>query len=138
MTTPTPESESTPSITERQAFDLLAARQARRIDKELRSASLTTVVTTGRTKVGTLTKKERHRRKVEERHLARELEKRETERRTLLHAMHNAPGASTSHRGSRSTWAVADSSTVKRAEDAPTERVTDGRVHPVTVTRDAS
>lgn len=61
----------------------------------------------------------------------RKIEKREQERRRIEAAMQSAPGASAAHRGTKSTHALDDRT--RRERDAPRERLTDGRKHPVTV-----
>lgn len=60
---------------------------------------------------------------------------REAELVAIEHLMHSAPGASTAHRGTKSTWNTADRSAVRREPDAPRERLTDGKRHPVKVAR---
>ena len=67
--------------------------------------------------------------------LARVEERAELERRRIAHLMHAAPGASASHRGTKSTYNTADRDAVRRESDAPRERLTDGKRHPVKVAR---
>lgn len=62
-------------------------------------------------------------------------ERAELERRRIVHLMHSAPGASASHRGTKSTYNTSDRDAVRREPDAPRERVTDGKRHPVRVAR---
>jgi len=71
----------------------------------------------------------------EARRAAREAERAEVERRRIARLMQSAPGASTAHRGTKSTYNTADRGAVRREPDAPRERLTDGRRHPVTVAR---
>jgi hypothetical protein len=67
--------------------------------------------------------------------LARVEERAELERRRIAHLMHAAPGASASHRGTKSTYNTAARDAVRREPDAPRERITDGKRHPVKVAR---
>ena len=73
--------------------------------------------------------------KAQARRAAEAEERAEAEQRRLASLMRSAPGASTAHRGTKSTYNTADRSTVRREPDAPRERLTDGRVHPVKVAR---
>lgn len=57
------------------------------------------------------------------------------EERRLVSLMRSTPGASSAHRGVKSTWNTADPTTVRREPDEPSERLTDGKAHPVRVTK---
>ena len=59
-----------------------------------------------------------------------EYEQVQLEAERLTKIMRGAPGASAAHRGTKSTHALEDRA--KREVDAPRERVTDGKKHPVT------
>jgi hypothetical protein len=63
------------------------------------------------------------------------VERADAERRRIAHLMHAAPGASASHRGTKSTYNTAARDAVRREPDAPRERITDGKRHPVKVAR---
>lgn len=75
------------------------------------------------------------RRELDARRDAKAREHEEKKRRALERAMKTAPGASTAHRGKDSIWNTADPTTVRREPDAPAERVSDGKRHPVTIRR---
>lgn len=65
----------------------------------------------------------------------REQMRAELKRARLERLMRAAPGASSSHRGVKSTHSVTESGAVRREPDAAPERLTDGKRHPVTVRR---
>lgn len=56
--------------------------------------------------------------------------------RQIEMVMREVPGASSSHRGIQSIWPV-HAGSVRREPDAPAERLTDGKSHPVVVTKKA-